>query len=487
MPQTFHHFNLFISSPDEAKAERKIIQRAVAQWNKWSGKSIGAQIDCFTGADVATGHYEEHPIETILQQFFEEKDIHFVVGIFKTQIGSATESHVSGTVMELETGIAKNAIVMPYFATNFRTDLNQLNGRQIDNIKQFRKQFEQTGITGTFDTPEVLKERLLDDLNYHTKKLLSGEKEEAVQPLSTIPEPDSIEGNFQPHADILKKLEDNFPNYWKRVFGLLNPNGFVAPNGMKIIPEDQKEKAKQLQVTIRKWEREITKYTKEFNEQIRDVFDQSAQTFKNELFAKYLWTVEGSLSKTWDRELDDYRQAFYAHDEGDIQNTVGRIVEAAEDYIHHPPTKVRQQKVAQPEDLELIRVCNSTTRIKVVIGYGIRSEILYKFNPQYFPMMTRRSIWGLFFLANEADELVRDDETDKGFRTKHNWEYDYARFTYYNNKIFDLLKHYCAQHKVKLNESIRFGYVNEFLIEIHKTHKAEIKDFTTPRLITLKK
>ena len=60
-------------------------------------------------------------------------------------------------------------------------------------------------------------------------------------------------------------------------------------------------------------------------------------------------------------------------------------------------------------------------------------------------------------------------------RVSHNWQYDYARFTYYNNYIGNLLQKKLEKFEIQLEPELRFGFVNLFLVELAVLHKSDIK------------
>src|SRR5690606_39687329 len=114
--------------------------------------------------------------------------------------------------------------------------------------------------------------------------------------------------------EIKKKIEDNFPIYWKEVFGIVNKGEVVLPNGIRVTKDNSKE-VKILKATINKWNKEIDKYQEEFvdyfdlelfNEDNDEVYE--FQEFKD-IFATKLWTVKGAL-RTPDPDLDLYKSKF---------------------------------------------------------------------------------------------------------------------------------------------------------------------------------
>ncbi|MGB3466147.1 MAG: hypothetical protein WBA74_12795, partial [Cyclobacteriaceae bacterium] len=116
-----------------------------------------------------------------------------------------------------------------------------------------------------------------------------------------------------------------------------------------------------------------------------------------------------------------------------------------------------------------------------IIGYGIRSEILHKLFPAFFPIMTQRTLWAMYFLSDKAREFIAIEHKSRSgeMRVSHNWQYDYPHFAFVNNVVGNLLKEKLLTYDITLNSDIWYGYINMFLVEIAKDHKDEIKTLHT--------
>jgi hypothetical protein len=113
-----------------------------------------------------------------------------------------------------------------------------------------------------------------------------------------------------------------------------------------------------------------------------------------------------------------------------------------------------------------------------VIGLGIRSELLHRIYPGVFPIMTRRTLWGTYFLTKEA-EFVVDENRDGKSRTSHQWNYEYERFCFYSNFLMNIMEYYLKNHNIRIKDELRFGYINLMLVEYAKKYKDEINKLYT--------
>lgn len=276
-------------------------------------------------------------------------------------------------------------------------------------------------------------------------------------------------------------LEEAFEEYWIRIFNIVDE---TIVNGKKIKKNNDAE-ILNLKCVIPKWENTIIGYC----DQLKPSFDLELfseenderyeyQEFKDNIFAEELWTVKSALKNAnYDPELQQYKDQFLKTTAFDIFITVRDILRKTELYIKNEALNVNYNKINSIEQFKVDYLNQDNMLLAGVIGLGIRSEMLHRLYPGNFPIMTRRSLWGMYFLSKEAEEFITDEKSNDGKkqRTSHNWEYEYDRFLYYNNFIANLLDHKLTKHGIKMKQNLRFGYVNIFLDNISKIHKSQIE------------
>lgn len=293
--------------------------------------------------------------------------------------------------------------------------------------------------------------------------------------------------NYNDLKDIKKKIEDNFPVYWKEVFGIVNYGEVVMPNGIRV-SRNNNEEVKKLKSTIAKWSGDIDKYQDEFAGHFDlELFDEDSddvyefQEFKD-VFATKLWTVRGAL-RTPDPDLDLYKSKFQQTTGAQIFNTVREILLETDNYMRNTASTVNFKRVKTVTDLKLDFLDEENMFLPGIIGLGIRSELLHRIYSSHFAIMTRRSGWAMYYLTDECDEFVIDEEQDGKARTSFYWEYEYDRFSYLCNFICNLLEENLSKYNITLNPQKRFGYVNLFLNEIFQHHKKRADYLTKWKLV----
>ncbi|MGI4815660.1 MAG: toll/interleukin-1 receptor domain-containing protein [Janthinobacterium lividum] len=219
-----------------------------------------------------------------------------------------------------------------------------------------------------------------------------------------------------------------------------------------------------------------TSFTKVFNQGKMELYEDYLEDFKNKVFAKELWTVKAAL-KTPDPDLARYKKDYRDANTQDIFNTVNGILNAAHSYNTEMSQHINYSSVAIVEDLQMAFLNEDTMFMNKVIGFGIRSEILHRYFPALFPIMTQPSLWAMYFICESNNEFITiEKRTREGkMRVSHNWQYPYDRFSFLMNVISIELFSWFKSYDIELDTNLRFGYVNMFLSSISDLHKADTK------------
>lgn len=288
---------------------------------------------------------------------------------------------------------------------------------------------------------------------------------------------------YLPLKDVKCIIEENFPIYWARIFKIIDD--FVLPSGIKV-KKDNRAACSELKNLLSTWEKKVQIYRDEIAGDFGlDLFDEDNeeayeyQEFKDTIFSVKLWTVSSAL-RTKDPQLERYKAQYLRTPAKDIFVTTYNILKGALNYMNNEASSINFHKLASIEELKYDFLDEDDKLLTGVIGLGIRSEILHRLYPSHFTIMTRRSLWGMYYLTGELDEFVDDSPPFDGkVRTEHNWNYNYKRFSFYNNFLCNLIEEKINKTcGFKLDQSLRFGYVNHFLTMIHEQHKQEIEVLT---------
>ncbi len=181
--------------------------------------------------------------------------------------------------------------------------------------------------------------------------------------------------------------------------------------------------------------------------------------------------------KTPDPDLARYKKDFSDAMSDEILETITKVLEASEDYVTKTACHIDYVSMETVQELDMDYLDSEAMFMNKIIGYGIRSELLHRYYPAYFAIMTQKSLWALYFIGDAADEFTTiEQKTRKGkMRVSHNWQYPYDRFTFIINVLTKKLEKLFSAYECKLDKKLWFGYTNMFLSEINYYHREEIK------------
>ncbi|XHR95011.1 hypothetical protein ACFJIV_33060 [Mucilaginibacter sp. UC70_90] len=477
MAKSVKTYSIFIAAPGDIKNEKRIIHDCVTQWNKLIGSQQHVRIEVTDWSDTYP-QYGERPQAIINEQIFDKCDI--VVALFWTKFGTPTGIAASGTEEEILRAISSGKHLLLYFK-DAPLPLDRIEGNEYDKIQDFQARHKDKGLYRVYTSDEGFKDLFLTNLVSFMKDLIEGKFDKKTsETISTktadeeIKEADETGAKYQPVKDLEKKIKENFPAYWAKLYGIVEPKSQIA-NHIKIT-KDSKQEVGRLKEKVKKWGEDVKNYSESLTSILDRIEEIGADELKNDILPDELWTVGTALS-SFDNELWLFKQHYEAMAAFEIKDTVKNILSAVESYKSQVPVTVKNNSIGKPEALGFDKILHpNQTLLTGVIGKGIRSEILHKLSPKFFSLMTRRSIWAMFFLTNEASEFIVDQTRDGQWRTVHNWDYLYDRFTYFNHIVFQLIQENLAKHKIKLDSNFKYGYVNLFLVDVFKSHNKEIEN-----------
>jgi len=278
-----------------------------------------------------------------------------------------------------------------------------------------------------------------------------------------------------PVKDMKKLLESRFKVIWGDAFGIVE-DGDLQIGNFKI-KKDNKKDVERLKGLVKEMETQVTEYRDQcrefFSQEVMAMYSDDLDAFKNEVFANELWTVRSALRDMSNRELDRYRESFDNATATEVYEHAQNILAATSDYVSNVFPKVILKAAQKIEDLKLEYLNQKDMTMHGVIGLGIRSELLHRLYPGIFPIMTRKTLWGMYFLTDQG-EFVVDENRDGKSRTSHQWNYQYDRFCFYSNFLMNIMEVYLGKHNIKIKPELRYGYINLMLFEYAEKHKDEI-------------
>ncbi len=477
MPKESKIFTLFIAAPGDVSIEKEVIRDLAVEWNRNRGQFIDARVEVTDWLHVFP-EFNDRPQAIINEQLFDKADL--VVAIFWTKFGSPTGIANSGTEEEILRAKKQNKPLMLYFS-DVAAQPSTVDYTELEKVNTFKKEHQHDGLYKSYNTVDSFKPMFRNDLAGMMHKIMQGDKpiednSKAEREARKQEEKDTTGVDYKPVKEIEKRIIENFPVYLAKLYGIVEPKS-ALPNGLKVSKaNNNKEEIAMLKEKVIDWNKRILSYTNQLTQILNDIEEYSDDELKNDIIRNDLWTVSGA-HKSMDAELWLYKKNYEAVEAYKIKETVRNIMTAIEVYNARIPVNVKNNTTSTPSSFGFDILSEKETLLSGIIGKGIRSEILHKLDPKHFALMTRRSIWGLFFLSSESSEFVVDQTKDGLWRTVHNWDYMYDYFNLYNYIVFQLMKDHFSKFKINLDSNYKYGYTNLFLVEIFHHHAKEIEEY----------
>lgn len=149
-------FNVMIASPGDVASERSIIREVIYEWNVVHSKSRNIVLLPIGWESHSSPDMGSSPQEIINDQILDKCD--FLVGVFWTRIGTATNEYASGTVEEIEKHIQSGKPVMLYFSSQ-PVAMETVDLEQIKALRAFKEFCQSRGLYEHYDNHADFKEK----------------------------------------------------------------------------------------------------------------------------------------------------------------------------------------------------------------------------------------------------------------------------------------------------------------------------------------
>ena len=164
---------VFISSPNDVKAEREALDEIVEDINGTIGETKAFVLQLFKWERNVIPQIDQTPQEVIDNQM---PDCDVYLGILRTRFGTPTGSHGSGTEQEFRVALDQfNSRGRPWVSFYFYSGPVQLKGgeerEQYDKVCDFREELERKGIIGRYGKIRGKRDGFREQVRDHLIKL----------------------------------------------------------------------------------------------------------------------------------------------------------------------------------------------------------------------------------------------------------------------------------------------------------------------------
>lgn len=189
---------VMIASPSDTSSARDAVESAISRWNAAYAHRRQMILLPWRWETSAVPQLGAHPQTLINSQGVDESDI--LIGLFGGRLGSPTPNAISGTVEEIERAKQQGKPVHIYFSSG---DLpNDVDTAQLNALRDFRKQMQQTGLLGEFDNVAQLEAEITKAIEFDLEQF-------SAPDLSSHASKNGVEFLVQPQRERLSKGLDS--------------------------------------------------------------------------------------------------------------------------------------------------------------------------------------------------------------------------------------------------------------------------------------
>lgn len=289
---------------------------------------------------------------------------------------------------------------------------------------------------------------------------------------------------------VVSRIKENFPAYFERFLETEGGIGITAKDFAQLqknlgVNAVKSLKKKDYSETLRsiisdsqeEFEKDRQAYLKILDIECLEEYEEGddAPTFKSEILRSKCPIIRKTLNSTNAKELEKYRKDFGLADADYLLRTVINLCEAANSYISDSYDPNSYEDITDYRDLNMAVFDTDECTAYGVIGGGIKTLMLHKFDPEVFSSRSRTALWALWYLTDkDTFELSTDSEflmiDINKVITQQNYFYPYELFHYYAFEVYKLIKEKADELKVHINTKYRYVIVDRFFEYVASEH-----------------
>lgn len=234
-----------------------------------------------------------------------------------------------------------------------------------------------------------------------------------------------------------------------------------------------------IKASINAFEKDREKYLEILDDEYLEEYEDDPSNFKNTVLKNECPIIRLTLQNKKAKELDKYRANFRLSNPNELLEVISNLTTFANEYLDEIYDEEEYEGLTSLEELGLSPLDEEDYIVYGVIGGGIKSHLLYKFNPSVFPNRGREAIWAFWYLTNKKTFNCAEDSEflniniDKS-TIQQNFFYPYDLFSFYAYNIYLLLKKEAERCGVYIDTNYRYVIVDAFLSFVAQEHGEEI-------------
>lgn len=158
-------YKIMFGSPSDIKEEQKIFFEIVYEWNTIHSERNGVMLQPLHWSKDSYPKFGKNPQKIINEEVVVKSDL--LICVFGSKLGSNTDTHISGTVEEIDEHLRAGKDVMIYFKKSLNFNPDTLDISQLEKLKAFKNSISDKCKYTEFDNSQDFKEELLKDLELY--------------------------------------------------------------------------------------------------------------------------------------------------------------------------------------------------------------------------------------------------------------------------------------------------------------------------------
>ncbi|MBR5603276.1 MAG: hypothetical protein IKW51_03585 [Bacteroidales bacterium] len=158
-------YKIMFGVPSDIKEEYNAFVEVVHKWNHLHSEESGIvllPIHWSTNSYPLTGKNGQ---KIINDEVVAKSDL--LICVFGSKLGTATDTHNSGTVEEIDEHLKSKKDVMIYFKKSINIDPDNFNPAQLENLKAFKEDKKNECLYSEFNDTKDFQDKLFKDLHLY--------------------------------------------------------------------------------------------------------------------------------------------------------------------------------------------------------------------------------------------------------------------------------------------------------------------------------
>lgn len=161
-------YKIMFGAPSDIKEEYNAFVDIVHKWNNLHSEKYGIilmPLHWSTNSYPLTGKNGQ---KIINDEVVSKSDL--LICVFGSKLGTATDTHHSGTIEEIDEHLKSGKDVMIYFKKSFNINLDNTDFSQLENLKKYKKEIQKKSLYWEFNDTIDFQNKLFEHLNLYVNK-----------------------------------------------------------------------------------------------------------------------------------------------------------------------------------------------------------------------------------------------------------------------------------------------------------------------------